>query len=70
MNNVAWTHWHEEGGFCNIDELSAAGMTHLKQEKESINTQVKTLFYNTESPNPSTEKHTEKKHFTIATGIL
>lgn len=37
--------WQEEGGFCNIDELSAGGMTHLEleMERESIKPTVRVL---------------------------
>lgn len=51
---MAWTRWHKEGGSCNIDELSAAGMTHLELEmkKESIKARVQVVQLFFFSPNP------------------
>lgn len=39
--------WHEEGGFCNIDELSAGGMTHLemKMKEESLKPTVQVMIW-------------------------
>lgn len=56
--------WQEEGGFCNIDELSAGGMTHLEleMERESIKPTVRVLasFFNPEHPNHSSDRAVSK----------
>lgn len=53
---MAWAHWREDEGFCNIDELSAVGMTHLElqMKKESSKRTVQVIavssfFFNPES---------------------
>ena len=56
---MARARWHAGGGFCNIDELSEAGMTHLELEmKESIKptVQVLTLLFSPECSNRSADK--------------
>lgn len=42
---MAWAHWREDEGFCNIDELSAVGMTHLElqMKKESSKRTVQVI---------------------------
>lgn len=66
---------HEEGGSCNIDELSAGGNDSSEAEKDeehesdSTSHDVILFFFNPQSPNESTDKTTYSKCLWFTTSL-